>query len=112
MTGHAALAHEIVGWSYHRKLDPRPPTSHVSRMDQEGLGRIFRRNIGSGTLVDHGTIFVGFAAQQVMLAAMLDSMAAYAGGPRDELTRYTTAISGAYSVVPSLGALGAFDGPG
>lgn len=94
------------------ELDPRPPTSHVARTDQETFGRIFRRNIGYGTLVDHGTIFVGFAAQQGMLAAMLDSMVGRAGPSRDELTRYTTAISGAYYVVPSLEALGAFDGRG
>lgn len=94
-----------------QELDPRPPTSHVARTDQEAFGRIFRRNIGYGTLLDHGTIFVGFAAQQAMLAAMLDSMVGRAGPSRDELTRYTTAISGAYYVVPSLEALAAFDGP-
>ena len=32
------------------ELDPRPETSHVARTDQERFGRIFRRNIGYGTL--------------------------------------------------------------
>ena len=43
------------------ELDPRPETSHVARTDQDQFGRIFRRNIGYGTLTQHGTIFVGFS---------------------------------------------------
>jgi putative iron-dependent peroxidase len=38
---------------------------------------------------------------------MLDSMAGLSG-PRDELTRYTTPVSGAYYFVPSLSALQEF----
>ena len=41
------------------ELDPKPDTSHVARTDQDTFGKIFRRNIGYGTLTDHGTIFVG-----------------------------------------------------
>ena len=51
-----------------------PPTSHVSRTDQDAFGKIFRRNIAYGSLAEHGTIFVGFCANQPILAAMLDSM--------------------------------------
>ena len=43
------------------ELEPRPETSHVARTDQDQFGRIFRRNIGYGTLTRHGTIFVGFS---------------------------------------------------
>ena len=56
------------------ELDPRPATSHVARTDQERFGRIFRRNIGYGTLTRHGTIFVGFSRDRQRLDAMLDSM--------------------------------------
>ena len=90
------------------ELDPKPPTSHVALTDQDRFGKIFRRNIGYGTLGRHGTIFVGFSAQQGILAGMLDSMVARAGGDRDELTRFTRAITGAYYVVPSAEDLAAF----
>ena len=56
------------------ELDPRPPTSHVARTDQDTFGKIFRRNIAYGTLADHGTIFVGFVASSGRLEAMLESM--------------------------------------
>lgn len=91
------------------ELDPRPATSHVARTDQEVFGRIFRRNIGYGSLSSHGTIFVGFSAEQRILSGMLESMLGIGGNPRDELTRYTRAITGAYYVVPAgerLAALG------
>jgi len=174
LAGHATLAHEMVGWPYHRdldltgfidgtenptiveatqvvlvpagapgeggtvlllqqwehdavaweslpvasqeaaigrrkldsaELDPRPATSHVARTDQDDFGKIFRRNIPYGSVARHGTIFVGFCASQRPLAAMLDSMVGRAGGARDELTRFTHAVTGAYYVVPSADRL-------
>ena len=45
------------------ELDPRPPTSHVARTDQDAFGQIFRRNIAYGSVDRHGTIFVGFSAR-------------------------------------------------
>jgi len=61
-----------------------------------------------GTVPDHGTTFVGFAGQQGgPLQRMLRSMAGV-HGPRDELTRYTTPLTGAYYFVPSVAALGTF----
>ena len=92
------------------ELDPAPPTSHVARTDQDRFGRIFRRNIAYGSVGRHGTIFVGFAADQRILAGMLDSMIGRAPGERDALTRFTQALTGAYYVVPSaerLAGLGA-----
>jgi porphyrinogen peroxidase len=83
------------------ELDPRPPTSHVARTDQDRFGTILRRNIGYGTRVRHGTIFAGFAAHQEVLAAMLLSMIGSSDGQRDALTRYTRAVSGAYYLVPA-----------
>jgi len=180
LAGHASLAHEMVGWPYHRDLDltgfidgtenptlveattvalippgspgeggsmlllqqwehdaiaweglpvptqeaiigrrkadsaelDPPPTSHVARTDQDVFGKIFRRNIAYGTVARHGTIFVGFSAEQRILKAMLESMIGAGDGPADQLTTFARAISGAYYVIPSadrLAALGAED---
>ena len=90
------------------ELDPRPETSHVARTDQDRFGKIFRRNIGYGTLTQHGTIFVGFSRDRDRLDAMLDSMAARGGGRRDRLTDFTKALTGGYYFVPSCEALAVF----
>jgi putative iron-dependent peroxidase len=90
------------------ELDPRPASSHVARTDQDRLGTIFRRNIPYGSVERHGTIFVGFAADQRILHGMLESMLG-AGGERDALTRFTRALTGAYYVVPSAERLAASD---
>jgi porphyrinogen peroxidase len=87
------------------ELDPRPGDSHVAMTDQDEFGKIFRRNMPYGTVTDHGTMFVGFSAEQGRLATMLESMAGMAGGNRDALTRYTEALTGAYYLVPSAQSL-------
>jgi porphyrinogen peroxidase len=86
------------------ELDPKPADAHAARTDQDTFGHVFRRNTAYGTTGSHGTMFVGFCAQQRPLAAMLDAMAGI-GGPRDALTRYTRALTGAYYVVPPASAL-------
>jgi putative iron-dependent peroxidase len=88
------------------ELEDKPESSHVARTDQDEFGQIFRRNTPYGTVADHGTMFVGFAADQRPLERMLESMAGI-GGPRDELTRYTTPLTGAYYFVPSVEDLNA-----
>jgi porphyrinogen peroxidase len=92
------------------ELDAKPSTSHVGRTDQDDFGKIFRRNIAYGSIARHGTIFVGFSARQHILATMLDSMAGRAGAPRDELTRFTRPVTGAYYVIPSAEQLARFGG--
>ncbi len=87
------------------ELDPKPDDSHVASTDQDRFGKIFRRNMPYGTVTDHGTMFVGFCAEQRPLEAMLESMAGVDGGARDALTRYTTPLTGAYYFVPSNEAL-------
>ncbi len=85
--------------------------SHVSRNVVEEDGRelrIYRRNTAYGGPSDHGTVFVGFCAEARPLQVMLERMAGVGDGVRDALTRYTTARSGAYYVVPSVTALAAF----
>ena len=90
------------------ELEPRPESSHVARTDQDRFGRIFRRNIGYGTLTRHGTIFVGFSRDRERLDAMLDSMTGRIDGRRDRLTDFARAITGAYYFVPSSEALATF----
>lgn len=93
------------------ELADKPESSHIARTDQDDLGEIFRRNMPYGTVTAHGTMFVGFAADQGPLSRMLDRMAGLTG-PRDELTRYTTPETGGYYFVPALSALREFASPG
>ena len=87
------------------ELAGKPPDSHVAKTDQDVFGKIFRRNMPYGTVTDHGTMFVGFSADQRPLAAMLDSMVGSADGPRDALTTYTRPLTGAYYFVPASESL-------
>ncbi len=95
-----------------------PPDSHVRRNVVEEDGRelrIYRRNVAYGGPSDHGTVFVGFCAEQRPLQVMLERMAGVGDGIRDALTRHTTPLSGAYYVVPAATALTGFlpgEGPG
>jgi putative iron-dependent peroxidase len=87
------------------ELENKPTDSHVARTDQDVFGNIFRRNMPYGTVDDHGTVFVGFSADQKRLAKMLDSMAGLLNGTRDALTRYTQPFTGSYYFVPSVESL-------
>jgi len=85
-----------------------PADSHVSRTTVEENGEelpIFRRNVPYGTVTDHGTLFIGFSADQRRMHRMLEQMAGADGGPRDALTFYATPLTGAYYFVPSVQAL-------
>jgi porphyrinogen peroxidase len=91
-----------------------PPDAHVARTTLEIDGEekdIFRRNVAYGSIGDHGTVFVGFSLEQWRLAEMLRRMAGVPDGIRCALTRYVTPLTGAYYVVPSVGALAAFAPP-
>jgi len=83
------------------ELADKPADSHVAKTDQDVFGEVFRRNMPFGTVTAHGTMFVGFAAEQRPLQAMLESMVGLADGERDALTRFTRPVSGAYYVIPS-----------
>jgi len=83
------------------ELTNKPASSHVARTDQDAFGHVFRRNMPFGTTTRHGTMFVGFCAEQRPLEAMLESMAGVTNGVRDALTRYTHPLTGAYYFVPS-----------
>jgi porphyrinogen peroxidase len=87
------------------ELENKPANSHVARTDQDEFGKIFRRNMPYGTVHDHGTVFVGFSADQKRLSRMLESMAGLITGTRDALTRFTQPLTGSYYFVPSLESL-------
>ena len=87
------------------ELENKPSDSHVARTDQDEFGHIFRRNMPYGNVEDHGTMFVGFSADQKRLSRMLDSMAGLVNGTRDALTRYTQPLTGSYYFVPSVESL-------
>jgi putative iron-dependent peroxidase len=87
------------------ELEDKPADSHVASTDQDTFGHIFRRNMPYGTVTDHGTMFVGFSAEQRPLVAMLESMAGLTTGARDALTKFTRALTGAYYFVPSTDSL-------
>ena len=94
--------------------DVMPFDAHVPRTTIEQDGdelKIFRRNVAYGTVADHGTVFVGFGADQYRLERMLQRMAGAEDGVRDALTSYTTPLTGAYYFVPSLQALRRFATP-
>jgi porphyrinogen peroxidase len=87
------------------ELENKPSDSHVARTDQDEFGKIFRRNMPYGKIDDHGTVFVGFSADQKRLSRMLDSMAGLMTGTRDALTRFTQPLTGSYYFVPSVESL-------
>ncbi len=93
------------------ELEDKPGYSHVASTDQDSFGKIFRRNMPYGTVTDHGTMFVGFSAEQKPLASMLESMAGLVSGTRDALTLYTHPLTGAYYFVPSTESLRRVAGP-
>jgi deferrochelatase/peroxidase EfeB len=64
-----------------------------------------RSTVGGANLV------AGFSREQARLHRMLRRMAGAEDGIRDALTRYTTPLTGAYYVLPSVEALAAFAPP-
>jgi len=90
------------------EIEDKADDSHVASTDQDSFGKIFRRNMPYGTVTDHGTMFVGFSADQKRLSDMLESMAGIGGGSRDALTRYTRVLTGAYYFVPAADSLRRF----
>jgi putative iron-dependent peroxidase len=90
------------------EIEHKPENSHVASTDQDRFGKIFRRNMPYGTVTSHGTMFVGFSADQKRLSDMLEGMAGLGDGPRDALTRYTRPLTGAYYFVPAADSLRRF----
>jgi porphyrinogen peroxidase len=93
------------------EIEDKAEDSHVASTDQDRFGKIFRRNMPYGTVTQHGTMFVGFSAEQKRLSDMLESMAGLASGHRDALTRYARPLTGAYYFVPAADSLRRFIPP-
>jgi putative iron-dependent peroxidase len=93
------------------EFEKKAPDSHVASTDQDRFGKIFRRNMPCGTVINHGTMFVGFSADQRRLSTMLASLAGLTTGVRDALTRYARPLTGAYYFVPSTERLRRSIGP-
>jgi putative iron-dependent peroxidase len=83
------------------EIENKAMDSHVASTDQDEFGKVFRRNMPYGTVTNHGTMFVGFSAEQGRLHKMLEGMAGLKTGRRDALTRYTRPLTGAYYFIPS-----------
>jgi deferrochelatase/peroxidase EfeB len=87
--------------------DEMPPETKDFDQDLQGVDGYS----SFGTATEHGTMFIGFSCEQYRLARMLARMAGAEDGIRDALTRYTTAVSGAYYFTPSVEALRRFASP-
>ncbi len=92
------------------ELENKPSDSHVACTDQDKFGQIFRRNMPYGSVDSHGTMFVGFSADQNRLSGMLKSMAGAQSGHRDALTRFSVPLTGSYYFVPAVESLSRFRG--
>jgi putative iron-dependent peroxidase len=87
------------------------PTSHVARTTVAVNGiehKIFRRNTPHGRVEEHGTMFVGYSKDQIILQTMLERMAGIPDGIRDALTSYTEPLTGAYYFVPCVEDIACF----
>ncbi len=108
---HDAAAFEALPVEEQEKVIGRTKQTSTELAEEVRNGveqHIFRRNSPFGTATEHGTMFIGFSSDQHRLARMLARMAGAEDGIRDALTRYTTAVSGAYYFVPSVETLRRF----
>src|SRR4029453_13690347 len=93
-----------------RRPGPRPQRRLWPPRSGRVFGKIFRRNMPYGTIADHGTMFVGFSADQRPLATMLESMAGVTDGVPDAPPPYTKPVTGAYYFVPSTQSIRSVSG--
>lgn len=86
--------------------DQRPITSHLSRVDlkEEGKGlKILRQSMPYGTASGkHGLYFIAYCARLHNIEQQLLSMFGERDGKRDDMLRFTRAVSGSYFFAPSL----------
>ncbi|WP_067780897.1 Dyp-type peroxidase [Actinomyces vulturis] len=83
-----------------KELENLPENSHVARTDQEDFGDMLRRNTAYGDAANHGTMFVGVAAERSIMHTMLESMAGITHGIRDALTFFSHPETGSYYYLP------------
>ncbi len=84
--------------------DDMPATSHVSRTDvsEDGVGlKIYRRSSPFGTVAENGLYFVAFACDIHRFDVQLRRMFGLTeDGLRDQLTEFSSAVTGAYWYAP------------
>ncbi|WP_315708347.1 Dyp-type peroxidase [Brenneria uluponensis] len=89
--------------------DQRPATSHVSRVDlkEDGKGlKILRQSLPYGTASGkNGLYFIAYCARLYNIEQQLLSMFGERDGKRDDMLRFTRAVSGSYFFAPSLDRL-------
>ncbi|KAA9002526.1 Dyp-type peroxidase [Affinibrenneria salicis] len=89
--------------------DIRPETSHVSRVDlkEEGKGlKILRQSLPYGSASGkHGLYFIAYCHRLHNIEQQLLSMFGERDGKRDDMLRFTRAVSGSYFFAPSLDRL-------
>ncbi len=103
----------VIGRTLHGSVelaeDVLPADAHIARVvieDDEGDElEVFRRSVAYGGVLEAGLLFVAFSADRARLARMLDRMAGVEDGTRDHLTRFSTPVTGAWYVAPSVEAL-------
>lgn len=90
--------------------DTMSPGSHVDRVvieDEAGEElEVFRRSTPWGGPGEHGLLFVGFSSDRDRLQTMLERMAGIGDGVRDLVTEFSTPVSGAWYLAPSVEMLG------
>jgi len=104
---------QIIGRTKHdsEELDPesRPDTSHVSRVDlsEDGKGlKILRQSLPYGTASGaHGLMFIAYCGRLHNIEKQLLSMFGDLDGKRDQLLRFSKAVTGSYYFAPSLDRL-------
>ncbi|MFC3394504.1 Dyp-type peroxidase [Brenneria rubrifaciens] len=88
------------------EADRRPMTSHLSRVDlqEDGKGlKILRQSLPYGTASGkHGLYFIAYCARLHNIEQQLLSMFGERDGKRDDMLRFTRAVSGSYFFAPSL----------
>ncbi len=87
----------------------KPATAHIARVVIEEDGaelELFRRSTPYGTVREAGLYFLAFSADPTRFDKMLARMFGVSGdGLHDQLTDFSTPVSGAYYFAPSLQAL-------
>ena len=73
------------------EIEDKPADSHVASTDQDEFGKVFRRNMPYGTVTNHGTMFVGFSAEQERLHEDAGEHGRAEDRQRDALTRIHSA---------------------
>ncbi|PRP72766.1 iron-dependent peroxidase [Planoprotostelium fungivorum] len=87
------------------KLDPNPPTSHVSLVDL-GKRKIVRHSMPFGSASEHGLYFLAYSSDLDRMDEMLQNMiSASKGNSAMDLMKYSRCVMGQYYYAPSAGEM-------